>query len=295
MGNRSTLDFEGFRCIVNCDLDDVEDVEISEIPLPWSDPTSWPSGEIPVEGEDVVIERAMNIIFDLQDSPLLKSLTINGRLSFLNLADEAGNHTLHSYWIFVRAGELLIGDNLTAYNGNATIKLYGAVDEESFAFAPAIEAGNKFLAVVGMAHLYGEQRDQMSRLKATALKGHTSVLVESQLDWRVGDSIVFLPTAIQENHFDYRIIESYDSSTGELNVTLPLTFYHWGQRTSTEADYNGVDMRGEVVLLSRNVRIVGNDSDSWGGQVIVSDSLEASGAYRTGQIIFDGVEIYNCS
>jgi len=36
-------------------------------------------------------------------------------------------------------------------------------------------------------------------------------------------------------------------------------------------------MRGEVILLSRNVRVVGNDSDSWGGQIMVSDNVEETG------------------
>jgi hypothetical protein len=54
-------------------------------------------------------------------------------------------------------------------------------------------------------------------------------------------------------------------------------------------------MRGEVVLLSRNVRVVGNDSDSWGGQIVVSDNIEDSGVKRSGQLVLDHVEIYNCS
>jgi hypothetical protein len=54
-------------------------------------------------------------------------------------------------------------------------------------------------------------------------------------------------------------------------------------------------MRGEVILLSRNVRVIGNDSDSWGGQIVVSDNLESSGVQRYGQLVLDNVEIYNCS
>jgi hypothetical protein len=48
-------------------------------------------------------------------------------------------------------------------------------------------------------------------------------------------------------------------------------------------------MRGEVILLSRNVRVVGNDSDSWGGQIMVSDNVEETGVKRSGQLIFDNV------
>lgn len=70
---------------------------------------------------------------------------------------------------------------------------------------------------------------------------------------------------MQAYDVDYRTIDSYDAGTGELKLTESIYFYHWGAKSSTEDDYNGVDMRGEVVLLSRNVRVVGNDSDSWGG------------------------------
>ena len=47
--------------------------------------------------------------------------------------------------------------------------------------------------------------------------------------------------------------------------------------------------------MTRNVKVVGNDSDSWGGQIMVSDNVEDTGVKRSGQLIFDNVEIYNCS
>lgn len=54
-------------------------------------------------------------------------------------------------------------------------------------------------------------------------------------------------------------------------------------------------MRGEVMLLSRNVRIVGNDSEAWGCQVLTSDFIEGNGEYRMGRTYLDNVEVYNCS
>lgn len=41
-------------------------------------------------------------------------------------------------------------------------------------------------------------------------------------------------------------------------------FYHWGAEKSTGEDYSGVDMRGEVLILSRNIKVVGQDIESWG-------------------------------
>ena len=54
-------------------------------------------------------------------------------------------------------------------------------------------------------------------------------------------------------------------------------------------------MRGEVLLLSRNIKIIGNDSDNWGGQIVTSDFIEGDGTMRNGSTVFDSVEIYNCS
>lgn len=33
-------------------------------------------------------------------------------------------------------------------------------------------------------------------------------------------------------------------------------------------------MRGEVILLSRNIIIAGEDIESWGGQIVTSDTME---------------------
>ena len=95
--------------------------------------------------------------------------------------------------------------------------------------------------------------------------GNTTAFVEPTLDWVAGDQLYLAPTATQYTHSDYMTIQSYNNQTGQIVFTKPLNFYHWGDPISTASEYNGVDMRGEVILLTRNVRVVGNDSDSWGG------------------------------
>jgi hypothetical protein len=43
--------------------------------------------------------------------------------------------------------------------------------------------------------------------------------------------------------------------TGDLVISTPLLYYHFGAAVSTGANYQGLDMRGEVILLSRNIVI----------------------------------------
>lgn len=293
--NKTELVIEGFRCIVDCDQPDVEEEEISDVVVLWSDPLSWPDEKVPVDGDMAEVTPGTNMLFDIDESPMLKQLTINGRLSFDNDAENPRNQTIHTKILYVRQGELLIGSEEEPYNGNAEIRLYGEPEDETIAYHVGVETGNKVLAVVGLVKMYGQKRDQMSRLRESVFKADQSAFVSSGLDWQAGDQVALLPTATQMDHTDYMIIETYDSKTGEIIFTEPLYYYHFGKSSSTEGDFNGVDMRGEVVLLSRNVKIVGNDTDQWGGQIVVSDNFEESGVFREGELHLENVEIYNCS
>lgn len=74
---------EGLKCLTGvCDLGFLNLVEIEEDARMWSDPSSWTSGQVPVTGDDVVIEAGWNMYLDV-NSGILNSLEINGRLSFL--------------------------------------------------------------------------------------------------------------------------------------------------------------------------------------------------------------------
>lgn len=121
----------------------------------------------------------------------------------------------------------------------------------------------------------------MSRLHQTVLKGETKLKVAPGLDWVKGEEINLLPTATQPLHSDYATITSYDKQTGDLVISSGLKYYHFGQAQSTLDKY-GVEMRGEVVLLDRNVRVMGEDTDSWGGQILVSDSKDDDGKLHSG-------------
>lgn len=85
-------------------------------------------------------------------------------------------------------------------------------------------------------------------------------------------------------------------ASGIAQLDRPLTYYHYGAANSTASYYGGiVDIRGEVMLLSRNVKIVGNDSDAWGCQIVTSDYYDWTGNFYMGSTYLDNVEIYNCS
>ena len=132
----------------------------------------------------------------------------------------------------------------------------------------------------------------MSRLLLPAYRGHQNVVVDPNLDWVAGDKIYFAPTNMHPWHHEYMEIEEYNAATGEITLTEELEYYHYGADASIADQYGGLDMRGEVILLTRSIRIVGDSSNDWGCTIVCSDLIEADRSIRTGIMIFDNVEVY---
>lgn len=151
------------------------------------------------------------------------------------------------------------------------------------------------MANVGLISFYGAPRVARSRVLSPVAPKDTDIQVEPGLGWKTGDMIGLAPSTMNWWETDYGIITAYNNLTGKASLDRPMSWQHWGQATSTAADYSGVDMRGEVVLLSRNIQIVGNDTEDWGGQVVTSDFYEEDGTLRSGLTLMDNVEIFNCS
>ena len=118
------LKLRGLQCISGtCPQEEIDDsIPIDPNSSLWSNPLTWPSGKVPVAGENVHIEPGMNVVLDIE-TPLFELVSINGRLSFLN--DESASIHLHAKQVYVRNGELLIGEEGNPYQGDAQISLYG--------------------------------------------------------------------------------------------------------------------------------------------------------------------------
>src|SRR3569833_2769187 len=92
----------------------------------WSDPKSWPDGKVPRAGDAVTIGKDKAIVLDVTP-PALRSLTIEGKLSFSNDKDLS----LTTEWIYLPGGELDIGSESHPYTRNATITLTDTVKDEN--------------------------------------------------------------------------------------------------------------------------------------------------------------------
>lgn len=107
----------------------------------------------------------------------------------------------------------------------------------------------------------------MTRLTAPVTAGATTITVEDEVDWNVGDEIYLAPTSYNSNSGEFAVIAAV--STNTITLEAATTNYHYGAAESTAAKYNDlVDIRGEVVNLYRNVKISGDSTmptEDWGG------------------------------
>ena len=201
----------------------------------------------------------------------------------------------------MRAGELHIGNETHPHNHLATIMLYGERNDEYMTFSGDIVGGNKIIANIGLIKMFGKPRStKMTRLTANINKGDTQVFVEPSLDLVAGDRLAVTASSYQWNSGEDFFIESYNNETGEVQIDRAIKFHHYGAAESTAEKYNGADIRTEVLLLTRSIRIVGDDVESWGGHMLTSDAIEFDHEtnnliFRNGQLLMDNVEMYNCS
>jgi cell migration-inducing and hyaluronan-binding protein len=239
----------------------------------WSDPASWPDGKVPAAGDAVTIARDRNIVLDVSP-PALRSLTVNGKLSF---ADN-GDIGLKTEWIYLSGGELEIGSEARPYQHNATITLTDTVQGEDIN-----TMGDRGIMMLnGTLELHGDRTNTWTKLASTAKAGASKIQVLDAGGWRKGDVIVLASTDFDPHQAEERTITAVSGNA--LTLDKPLEYMHFGQVTY------GVDERGEVGLLTRNIRIHASDDAEksyFGGHIMAmaGSQVHISGAelYRMGQ------------
>ena len=118
----------------------------------------------------------------------------------------------------------------------------------------------------------------MSRLRQEV---DTEILISSGLDLVPGDRLAIVATSFDHNGTEEAFVKTYDSDTGSITLETPAKNYHWGAAESTAEKYNGVDIRGEVLFLTRNIKIQGTDVETWGCQTVTSDTIEFDSASQS--------------
>jgi hypothetical protein len=224
----------------------------------WSDPATWPNRKVPAAGDKVVIAKDKQVILDVSPPPL-NGLSIDGKLVFSNDADLE----LTTEWIMLH-GELQIGTPEKPHTRNATITFTDNVKGEDIMAG----MGDRGIMISGgTLNLHGDRTHTWTKLAKTAEKGATTIEVLDASGWRAGDEIVLASTDFDPRQAEKRTIKAINGNT--LTLDRPLQYMHFGKIT-----YD-VDERGEVGLLTRNIRIQASEDAEqsyFGGHIMAMPS-----------------------
>jgi hypothetical protein len=233
----------------------------------WSDRASWPDRKVPRAGDKVTIAAGREVILDVSPPPL-GGLTILGKLSFSDKADLE----LTTEWIMVH-GELTVGTEAKPYTHKATITLTDNVKNEQM-----MGMGDRGIMLSGgTLNLHGDRTNSWTRLAKTAEAGSNSIEVLNAAQWRAGDEIVLASTDFNPRQAERRTIAAISGNS--ITLDKKLDYMHFGKTTFE------VDERGEVGMLTRNIRIQASpdaEQSFFGGHIM---------AMVTSKMYVEGVEL----
>ncbi len=238
----------------------------------WSDPATWPDKKVPAKDAVVTIEKDRHVILDVSP-PALRSVTINGTLSFADNKDLE----LTTEWVMVH-GALEIGTEARPHTHKATITLTDNVkDEDMSGIGGTNDRSDRGIMLMGgTLSLHGNRTNSWTKLSGTADAGSSSIEVLDAAGWRVGDEIVLASTDFDPRQAERRTISAIRGN--RITLDTKLDFMHFGKITFE------VDERGEVGMLTRNIRIQASDDAE---QSFVGGHVMAMGASK---MFVEGVE-----
>jgi cell migration-inducing and hyaluronan-binding protein len=234
----------------------------------WSDPSIWSGGAVPGDGDVVTIGEGMEVVLDAS-TPALHGMTLDGTLSFADDRDLE----LTTEWILLR-GALQIGSEGDPHTRKATITLTDAVPGENIN-----GMGDRGILIVGgTLSLHGDRENSWTKLAETAEAGSTRIEVLDARGWRVGDEIVLASTDFNPRMAERRRISAIRGN--RVTLDQPLVYMHYGEITF------GVDERGEVGMLTRNIRVQASEdaeSSYFGGHIMAmaGSTMTVSGVELT--------------
>ena len=267
----------------------------------WSDPTIWNDGVVPGENADVRISRGHTVVYDIDRSVPIRTVLVNGRLSFSRAKTTR-----------LVVGLMVVTDN-QHYDMNENACGHHGHHEDPRALA-ALAVGSAdapipatIRTLIRLRHFedmdascapgiinhatmsfHGAPLDETwVKLSATAAAGSQRVTVAKPVGWKVGDKVIVTATnrqqggrGVNDSILNGTIIPRTEESTiveispDGQTITLAdaLRYEHRGAADPSER-------RGEIANLSRNVVVESADPDGVRGHTMYHHGSRGSIGY----------------
>lgn len=254
----------------------------------WNDPSTWSNNEVPDINTKVVIGTSTVSGFDVHSltntvkiagSIRAKGILINGKLEAKKGATNNAWIELETEYIVIDGSnaKLEIGTSVNPYisNEGAVITLIGDDDGENPAGAQMGYNDKVIMAKNNSAiELFGKEYHSWTKLSSTSLAGFNQLSLAESVDWEQGQEIVIASSSVDWNQAESFEIESI--SPDKTIITLSDALQH-DHKAGIENYSDGTrswtaDLRAEVGLLSRNIKIQGDessDNSGYGGNIMI--------------------------
>ncbi|XP_029369318.1 PKHD1 like 1, tandem duplicate 1 isoform X2 [Echeneis naucrates] len=311
----TSVNFRVYRCLfLNC----IPPPPATLAPLPnqrphdfiwWSNASFWErSAEnnftAPAEGADVVIPSGTWVVLD-GSTPALNKLTVVGVLEIPNNTSSSSTRmaadspvVIDAVYISIQGGRLIAGWKDEPFGGRLHIKLRGSHSTPDWPLPNGPNQGSKVLGVFGSLELYGQPHDVYhTKLAATAEAGSDRLTLSQSVDWQVGDEVVISTTSYSAWETEKRQIAAKSVDGRVLTLSQPLTHTHIGETHSVSETSLSYTLAADVGLLSRNIRIIGQEypdmmQESFGARLLVGSYSWAGIDYK-GKAQIRNVEFFH--
>jgi len=244
--------------------------------LKWSDSRTWGVDLPPIQGDLVYVPPGMSLLVD-QDTPILAGIAVeDGALIFPNNTDV----TLQSNFITLNGGKFIAGTETAPLHSKLTIIMHG-----NYFGKQQPMFGNKGIGCLNCKFsMYGRPRTPTwTTIASTINPGSSSFTTSEDVDWQVGESIVVASTSFYHWEAEERVITGVSGRT--ITVGSPFQYKHVSVVESYGAK-DKLEMRAEVGLLSRNIKMMGDPTSvigRYGSHLMLSaskaDGLQGHVAY----------------
>lgn len=227
-----------------------------------------------MEGETIYVPPGLNLLVDVDRTPILNLVMVEGSIIFAPDADPNHERYFDAHYIFITGeGSLMeVGTEEFPYTSKLTITMHSSVSDP---YLPIY--GNKCIGVrYGTLDMHGiERTPTWTFLDTTVEAGGTVITLSEEVDWKPGEQIAVASTSYNPREGEKRTIISIDETNKIITVDQPFEFKHFAA-IETYGDEQ-IDMRAEVGLLSRNVVYRGDPETSLATQYGATIFLHSQG------------------
>jgi hypothetical protein len=146
----------------------------------WSSDTTWGGEFAPMELESIWIPKGLNLLVDVDSTPILNAVVVEGSLIFAPETDSTHHRFFDAKYIFVNGGLMEVGTEEFPYTSKITITMHSSVSDP---YLPIY--GNKVIGVRhGTLDMHGPVRTPTwTMLETTADQYSTVITLQEEVDW----------------------------------------------------------------------------------------------------------------